>query len=294
MKYRQIRQMIPAMPTSDGAGVKLKRSLGQNQGARLDPFLMLDEFFSDNPNDYLAGFPNHPHRGFETVTYMLEGHMLHEDHLGNQGHLRDGGAQWMTAGHGVIHSEMPQQKNGRMRGFQLWINLPAVEKMRPADYCDVQAEQIPRLPLDNGGEVVAIAGTASVDGKPVIGYYNGLDGKRFSTNPIYLDLRLPADTVARIELPIESNAFVYVYEGQAVVGSHRIRDGHAALLGEGDAVQLDAGNEGVRLLLLAARPIGEPVVQYGPFVMNSTEEIEQALRDYRDGNLTNPGARSRG
>lgn len=285
MNYRTIRQLISAMPTSDGAGVKLKRSLGQNQGARLDPFLMLDEFFSDNPDDYIAGFPSHPHRGFETVTYMLEGHMLHEDHLGNRGHLRDGGAQWMTAGRGVIHSEMPQQQDGRMRGFQLWINLPGDEKMRPADYHDAQAEELPKVALDNGTEVVAIAGSATVADQAVTGFYNGLDGKRFSTDPVYFDVRLPADISTEIHLPADKNVAVYLYEGQATIGQHQIRDGHAALLGDGEAFRIDAGQAGARFLLLAARPIGEPVVQYGPFVMNTVEEVEQALQDYRNGTL---------
>lgn len=285
MNYRTIRQLLTAMPTSDGAGVKLKRSLGQNQGARLDPFLMLDEFFSDNPDDYIAGFPSHPHRGFETVTYMLEGHMLHEDHLGNRGHLRDGGAQWMTAGRGVIHSEMPQQQDGRMRGFQLWINLPGDEKMRPADYHDAQAEELPKVALDNGTEVVAIAGSATVADQAVTGFYNGLDGKRFSTDPVYFDVRLPADISTEIHLPADKNVAVYLYEGQATIGQHQIRDGHAALLGDGEAFRIDAGQAGARFLLLAARPIGEPVVQYGPFVMNTVEEVEQALQDYRNGTL---------
>lgn len=287
MNHRTIRQMIPAMPTSDGAGVKLKRSLGQSQGARLDPFLMLDEFFSDNPEDYIAGFPSHPHRGFETVTYMLEGHMLHEDHLGNRGDLRDGGAQWMTAGSGVIHSEMPQQQDGRLRGFQLWINLPASEKMCPASYHDAQADELPRLSLDGGINVIAIAGTATVAGRTVTGFYNGLDGKHFSTDPVYFDVRLPANVGIDIELPAGHNVVVYLYEGKGTIGQHQIRDGHAALLGDGDILSIDADQEGARLLLLAARPIGEPVVQYGPFVMNTVEEIEQALQDYRNGTLTN-------
>lgn len=286
MNYRTIRQLITAMPTSDGAGVKLKRSLGQNQGARLDPFLMLDEFFSDNPDDYLAGFPSHPHRGFETVTYMLEGHMLHEDHLGNRGHLRDGGAQWMTAGRGVIHSEMPQQQDGRMRGFQLWINLPGDEKMRQADYHDAQADELPRVALDNGTEVVAIAGNATVAERNITGFYNGLDGKRFSTDPVYFDVRLPDDVSTDIRVPADKNVTVYLYEGQATIGQHRIDEGQAALLGDGEAVRIDAGQAGARFLLLAARPIGEPVVQYGPFVMNNVEEVEQALQDYRNGTLT--------
>ena len=158
MTTRSVSRIIPAQATSDGAGVKLKRSLGQSQAARHDPFLMLDEFFSDEPADYLAGFPSHPHRGFETVTYMLDGHMLHEDHLGNKGHLKDGGVQWMTAGRGVIHSEMPQQDAGRMRGFQLWINLPAAEKMRPASYEDIPANKIPHHQLGDGGGAILIAG----------------------------------------------------------------------------------------------------------------------------------------
>ncbi len=285
MNDRQIRQMITAVPTSDGAGVKLKRSLGQSHGARLDPFLMLDEFFSDNPNDYLAGFPSHPHRGFETVTYMLDGHMLHEDHLGNQGHLRAGGAQWMTAGRGVIHSEMPQQSEGRMRGFQLWINLPASEKLRPADYCDVQADQIPRYELASGVKIIALAGTASVDDRLVTGFYNGLDGRTFSTNPLYLDVHLPGDSQTAVEVDPDHNAFVYVYEGSITLGRHRVSAGQAALLSEGDAVRIAAEAGPARLLLLAAHPINEPVVQYGPFVMNTTEEIEQALQDYRNGEL---------
>lgn len=285
MNHRTVRQMISAMPTSDGAGVKLKRSLGQNQGARLDPFLMLDEFFSDNPDDYIAGFPSHPHRGFETVTYMLEGHMLHEDHLGNQGHLRDGGAQWMTAGRGVIHSEMPQQQDGRMRGFQLWINLPGAEKMRPADYRDAQADELPELTLDNGVAVVAIAGSATVADQAITGFYNGIDGQSFTTDPVYFDVRLPADVSVNIQLSADKNVAVYVYDGAATIGEQEIRDSHAALLGDGDAIRIDATQKGAKFLLLAARPIGEPVAQYGPFVMNTVEEVEQALQDYRNGTL---------
>lgn len=285
MNYRTVRQVISAIPTADGAGVKLRRSLGQSQAARLDPFLMLDEFFSDNPEDYIAGFPSHPHRGFETVTYMLEGHMLHEDHLGNRGHLRDGGAQWMTAGRGVIHSEMPQQQDGRMRGFQLWINLPGTEKMRPADYHDAQADELPRLVLDNGGEVVAIAGNARIGDQSVTGFYNGLDGKSFTTDPVYFDVRLAAAGDMELQLSADKNVVVYVYDGAATIGQHEIRDGDAALLGDGDVLRLQAKQDGAKCLVLAARPIGEPVVQYGPFVMNTVEEVEQALQDYRNGNL---------
>ncbi|MEX1668007.1 pirin family protein [Zhongshania guokunii] len=285
MTNRSVSRIIPAQATSDGAGVKLKRSLGQSQAARHDPFLMLDEFFSDEPADYLAGFPSHPHRGFETVTYMLDGHMLHEDHLGNKGHLKDGGVQWMTAGRGVIHSEMPQQDAGRMRGFQLWINLPAAEKMRPAHYEDIPAAKIPRHPLGSGGEAILIAGQCQLDGNSVRGYINGLDGQNMSTDPIYIDLRLKAGQRSRINLPKDHNAFIYVYEGEAHIDDRAIPCTNSALLSQGEELVLSANGD-TRLLLLAARPIGEAIVQYGPFVMNTSEEIEQAMRDYRDGVLT--------
>ncbi|MFA5548822.1 MAG: pirin family protein [Porticoccaceae bacterium] len=284
MSTRTVRQLIRARDTADGAGVKLRRSLGQHPGARLDPFLMLDEFYSDDPGDYIAGFPSHPHRGFETVTYMLAGHMLHQDHLGNRGDLRDGGAQWMTAGRGVIHSEMPQQSAGLMRGFQLWINLPAAEKMQPARYRDVQAEQIPRHALPGGGEVVLLAGRATIHGEAVTGFFNGRDGRPLSTDPLYLDLRLGAGEATDIGFAPGHQAFVYVYEGEARIAGQAVGAGVAGLLADGDGLRIEAP-AGARALLLAARPIGEPVVQYGPFVMNSEAEIEQALRDYRDGVL---------
>lgn len=284
MTARTVRQRIRARDTADGAGVKLRRSLGQHPGARLDPFLMLDEFYSDDPGDYIAGFPSHPHRGFETVTYMLAGHMLHEDHLGNRGDLKDGGAQWMTAGRGVIHSEMPQQSAGLMRGFQLWINLPAAEKLQPARYQDVQADQIPRRVLPGGGEVVLLAGRVVMEGVAATGFFNGLDGRVFSTDPIYLDVRLGPGEGLGLGLPAGHHAFAYVYEGEAVIADEAVEAGVAALLGDGDGVRVGSPG-GARLLLLAARPLGEPVVQYGPFVMNSEAEIEQALKDYRDGVL---------
>jgi redox-sensitive bicupin YhaK (pirin superfamily) len=285
MTTRSVSRIIPAQATSDGAGVKLNRSLGQSHGARHDPFLMLDEFFSDEPADYLAGFPSHPHRGFETVTYMLDGHMLHKDHLGNEGHLKDGGVQWMTAGRGVIHSEMPQQEAGRMRGFQLWINLPAAEKMRPANYEDIPADKIPRLSLASGGEAILIAGQCQLDGQTVQGYINGLNGQYLSTDPIYLDLRLKAEQASHIAIPPSHNAFIYVYEGEATIGRQVISRNSGAILSQGSELIITASGD-TRLLLLAAKPIGENVVQYGPFVMNSSEEIEQAMRDYRDGVLT--------
>ena len=284
MNKRTLQQVIRSIPTSDGGGVKLRRSLGQTQALRLDPFLMLDEFSSSNADDYIAGFPDHPYRGFETVTYMLDGHMLHEDHLGNKGDLKSGGAQWMKAGRGIIHSEIPQQESGRMRGFQLWINLPAKEKMKPASYQDVQPEEIPLLSLSGGGEVKIIAGIAEIEGKTIGGPIQGI-----STEPLLLDVRLPADGHFNHPMSIEYNAFVYPYEGQIEIGSRANRRSleqqSAGILSAGDDIEIHAGNQAAAFLLLAARPLREPVVQYGPFVMNTREEIEQAMADYKNGQL---------
>lgn len=285
MAMRRLHQVIPAMPTSDGAGVKLRRSLGQSQQARLDPFLMLDEFSSENADDYLAGFPNHPHRGFETVTYMLDGHMLHEDHMGNRGDLKSGDVQWMTAGRGIIHSEMPQQLQGRMRGFQLWLNLPAKEKMKPAGYRDIPAAEIPAVALPGGGSVKVIAGTLAVDGKATAGPMQGL-----STEPLYFDVVLLSGETFTQALPAGHNAFLYVYEGDVAVDaageSRRLPRHSAGVLSEGDGVTVVAAAEGARFILLAGKPLREPVVQYGPFVMNTREEIEQAVQDFQNGRLT--------
>lgn len=283
MNTRKLHQVIPAVPTSDGAGVKLRRSLGQSQQARLDPFLMLDEFSSENADDYLAGFPNHPHRGFETVTYMLDGHMLHEDHMGNRGDLKSGDVQWMTAGRGIIHSEMPRQLQGRMRGFQLWLNLPAKEKMKPAGYRDIPAASIPVAALPDGGSVKVIAGTLTMDGKVTAGPMQGL-----STEPLYFDVTLrPGETFTQV-LPAGHNAFLYVYEGDVDVGTdaRKLPRHSAGVLSEGDGVSIRAADEGARFILLAGKPLREPVVQYGPFVMNTREEIEQAVSDYQTGRLT--------
>jgi redox-sensitive bicupin YhaK (pirin superfamily) len=287
MTIRKLQNIIPSIATSDGAGVKLRRSLGSRQTLRLDPFLMLDEFFSDNPDDYIAGFPPHPHRGFETVTYMLDGHMRHQDHLGNQGDLKPGGVQWMTAGRGIIHSEMPQQSAGRMRGFQLWINLPAKEKMKPAHYRDIDPSEIPTLSLPNSGRVKVIAGAVTLDGKTTSGPIGGL-----STDPLYLDVELPAGAVFTHAVPNDHNAFVYAYEGSANVGpsgdTGTVDAHHAGLLSNGEQIEITANAEGVRALVLAGRPLREPIVQYGPFVMNTREEVEQAMRDYQSGALTQP------
>jgi len=285
MASRRLQQIIPSVATSDGAGVSLRRSLGSVPNARVDPFLMLDEFSSDDPDDYIAGFPSHPHRGFETVTYMLDGHMLHEDHLGNRGDLLPGGAQWMTAGRGIIHSEMPQQESGRMRGFQLWINLPAAEKMKPASYSDIRPDEIPTAALPGGGEARVIAGSIAVGDRQVAGPVQGI-----TTEPLYIDVHLPAGGRFVQALADGHSAFVYAYEGSLALGPEgesRDLPAQAAgvLGGEGD-VTIRATDGPVRFLLLAARPLGEPVVQYGPFVMNTREEIEQAVADYRANRLT--------
>lgn len=284
MTLRSIKRIIPALETSDGAGVRIRRSIGQRPSVRMDPFLMLDEFGSEEPQDYLAGFPSHPHRGFETITYMIAGHMLHEDHLGNTGNLRNGGVQWMTAGRGIIHSEMPQQESGLMKGFQLWLNLPAAEKMQPANYRDIQAEDIPVYRADSA-MIKLIAGSLTLDGKPLSGAVSG-----GSVRPLYADIHLEAN--GHVVLPVDPalNAMVYLYEGDASVcsdGDSRALQASAAnLLEDGSQLEIRASGEGAKLLLIAGKPIGEPVVQYGPFVMNTKEEIEQALQDYQSGRLT--------
>src|SRR5580704_2237153 len=260
---RTLKQIIASVPTSDGAGVKLRRSLGSRPGAYVDPFLMLDEFYSDDPNDYLAGFPSHPHRGFETVTYMLDGHMRHEDHLGNRGDLKPGDVQWMTAARGIIHSEMPQQTEGRMRGFQLWINLPAKEKMKPAHYRDIAARDIPVLELA-AGAIKVIAGTVTLEGRTVSGPVNS-PNEPLSTDPLYLDLHLRAGGEIVVPVTRGHHALVYVYEGEARIGpkagAQTVPQRAAGVLSDGEDVGIQAGAHGARLLLLAGRPLHEPVVQ---------------------------------
>ena len=279
MTTRKLERVIPSIPASDGAGVKLRRSLGASQLARHDPFLMLDEFFSDDPDDYLAGFPAHPHRGFETVTYMLDGHMQHKDNHGNTGDLGPGDVQWMSAAAGIIHSEMPQQAEGRMRGFQLWLNLPAKEKMKPAAYRDIGSKDIPIVSLSEKGQVKVIAGRLGATTGPIHGG---------STDPYYFDVHLAPGAVFEEAVPAGHNAFLYVYEGEALVGEARQPLAHrsAGLLSSGDSILVEARGEGARVLLLAGKPLREPVVQYGPFVMNTREEIEQAIADYQSGALS--------
>lgn len=281
---KQLQQIIPSRATSDGAGVRIKRSLGQTQQARFDPFLMLDEFGSESASDYIAGFPSHPHRGFETVTYMLNGHMLHEDHLGNKGHLKNGDVQWMTAGRGIIHSEMPQQEQGLMRGFQLWLNLPAAEKMKPAHYKDIPANEIPIAALSNGGCIKVIANTAVIDGKIISGPIQGI-----TTQAIYWDVHLPLNGKFAHAIPAKHNTFIYVYEGALAIGedARKLEAGNAGLLGAGDEISVVALTDDTRFILLAGIPLQEPIAQYGPFVMNTSDEIEQAIQDYHSGALTN-------
>lgn len=281
MTERTIASILTARPASDGAGVKLHRIVSPDGMRRLDPFLMLDEFRSDAAADYIAGFPAHPHRGFETVTYMLEGEMLHEDHLGNRGRLSSGGVQWMTAGRGVIHSEMPQQEQGRMHGFQLWVNLPAAEKMKEPAYRDIPAASIPTLQLPGGGELRVIAGHWVQADQTVTGAVQGV-----TTDPLYLDVNLPAD--ASLTLPVAAGytAFTYVYDGGFTIAGKALQPRQMAVLADGDTVSLQAGGSGGRALLLAARPLGEPIAHYGPFVMNTAEEIARAIADYQAGRLT--------
>lgn len=281
---RDLVEQLVGRAASDGDGVKLKRIFGGTGAERFDPFLMLDEFGSDQAADYVGGFPSHPHRGFETVTYMLEGRMLHEDHLGNRGLLEPGGVQWMTAGRGIIHSEMPQQASGRMRGFQLWVNLPATEKMQAASYNDLPAAAITERRLEGGGLARVIAGTLDIAGDSTAGPITGK-----TTEPVYVDLQLASGEHCALALPPHLNAMLYVYDGQIEVLGREQRTtllaGRLGRLGEGNSVSIQASPAGAGVLLIAGKPLREPIVQYGPFVMNSREEIEQALSDFRGGRL---------
>ncbi len=277
-RTRTVEQLIAGQETSDGAGVKLTRVLTNNLQRRLDPFLMLDAFGSDNPNDYIAGFPDHPHRGFETVTYMIAGRMLHRDSAGHEGLLQNGGVQWMTAGRGVIHSEIPQQEEGVMEGFQLWLNLHSSEKMKQPWYRDFQHDELPKLVTADGVAVAVIAGESY-----------GVAGAvtRDITAPLYLDVHLPAGSRFAQPLPAGHNAFVYVYRGEAAIAGKTVPLKRMAILvnnPESDGVVIDAAAD-TKLLLIAGKPLREPIVQYGPFVMNSEAEIYQALSDFRAGTL---------
>ena len=280
--YRKVLDTHIGKPTSDGAGVRLTRVFGGAGIERFDPFLMLDEFGSINPDEYIAGFPPHPHRGFETVTYMLQGRMRHEDHLGNVGLLQDGGVQWMTAARGVIHSEMPEQKEGAMRGFQLWVNLPGKSKMGDAGYRDIQPADVPRLRTAAGVDVVVVAGTFDDGEQHVSGAV-----QRPDTEPLYLDLHIPQGKQVSPRVPQGHRALLYVYEGTLELAGHDspVPAGRLLRLDQEGEVQLTAQAE-TRVLLIAGKPLEEPIVQYGPFVMNTREEIEQAFQDFRANRLT--------
>ncbi len=276
---RSIDRIIEGVATSDGAGVKLTRVLTGKLQHRLDPFLMLDAFGSDNPDDYIAGFPDHPHRGFETVTYMLSGRMRHRDNAGHEGLLENGSVQWMTAGRGVIHSEIPEQKDGVMEGFQLWLNLPAKRKMAEPWYRDIASQEIPEYVTAENVTVRVIAGAS-----------NGVSGAvtREDTEPMYLDIHLPAGASFSTALPATHNAFIYVYRGAVKVGDTLVESHRMGILSnttEADDVTLSATKD-ARLLLIAGKPLNEPIVQYGPFVMNTQEEIHQAMDDFRNGRFT--------
>lgn len=275
---RGIERIIEGVATSDGAGVKLTRVLSGRLQRRLDPFLMLDAFSSDDPDDYIAGFPDHPHRGFETVTYMLAGHMRHRDSAGHEGLLENGGVQWMTAGRGVIHSEIPEQEDGLMEGFQLWLNLPAQNKMRDPWYRDFPSAAIPEYSTPQGATVRVVAGSS-----------NGVAGamSREITEPLYLDIHVPAGAVFSTALPASHNAFIYVYRGAVTVGGVQVESRRMGILSNApgaDGVTLSA-TEDARLILVAGNPLNEPIAQYGPFVMNTQQEIHQAMKDYGNGHF---------
>ncbi|MDQ2907742.1 MAG: pirin family protein [Candidatus Eremiobacteraeota bacterium] len=276
---RQVANVVRGMPTSDGAGVRLSRIIGQPALPDLDPFLLLDEFRSDSADDYIAGFPEHPHRGFETVTSMLTGRMRHRDDKGNTGLLTAGSVQWMTAGRGIQHSEMPEQENGLLWGFQLWVNLPAKDKMTTPRYQDIPPERIPEVTVD-GARVRVVAGRfGDVEG-PV---------QAVATEPTYLDIRLERGARFESALPQAHNAFIYTIDGALEVGEPPVQRslgrGELAVLTHGTTVTVSAPNEAARLLLVAGRPLGEPIMRYGPVVMNTKAELVRAFDDIRNGNF---------
>ncbi|NBO36966.1 pirin family protein [bacterium] len=284
MNTRLVAKLIRASAVSEGAGVTVHRTIGTSALRNFDPFLMLDHFGSDNPNEYISGFPDHPHRGFITFTYMLDGKMLHQDSMGNRGELRSGGAQWMKAASGVIHSEMPQQSQGLMRGFQLWINLPAKEKMSPPEYQEFSPEAVPQITIP-GGHARVLAGL-----------FQGQSGviQDPNTQAIYLDVSLSAEQKFQYNIPSTHNAFIYVFEGTAELNETQLPTHSLAVLSTGEHLTLKTNSTGARFILVAGKPLGEPIVQYGPFVMNTREEIEQAFSDYQTGRLVRSKAEMTG
>jgi redox-sensitive bicupin YhaK (pirin superfamily) len=275
---RSVVRIVRGMPASDGAGVRLTRVIGQPGLSELDPFLLLDEFRSDNPGDYIAGFPEHPHRGFETVTYLIAGRVRHEDNEGHKGLLTAGSVQWMTAGRGIVHSEMPEQEHGLLQGFQLWVNLPRRSKMTEPRYQEYEPATIPEASLANGARARVIAGRFGGQQGPI---------DAAATEPLYLDVSLPAGTEVQVPIPRGHAAFAYIFDGAARIGAGgtAVPKGTLAVLGDGGSVALHADGTGARLLVVAGKPLGEPVARYGPFVMNTEAEIHQAVRDFQAGRL---------
>jgi redox-sensitive bicupin YhaK (pirin superfamily) len=272
---RIVINLTDAQETKDGAGVLIWRSIGKHDLPELDPFLLLDSFGTENPDDYIAGFPDHPHRGFETVTYMIEGYMRHTDSTGAEGLLRPGAVQWMTAGRGIVHSEMPEQKEGKMQGFQLWVNLPSANKMCPPRYQNIKPEDIPVVTTNNGTIVRVITGTASGVNGPVTG---------ISINPLYIDVSLTSSGTHTQAITPGHTAFVYAFEGAIEIAGTQIKLNQLALLSDGDEVVLTSKNTG-RAIVVSGAPIGEPIARYGPFVMNTNDEIKQAINDFKTGNF---------
>ena len=273
---REVSRTIRGQATSDGDGVRLTRVIGGAPLPQLDPFLLFDEFGSERAQDYIGGFPNHPHRGFETVTYMLDGRMRHGDNQGNSGLLESGSVQWMTAGRGIVHSEMPEQQDGLMRGFQLWVNLPARDKMTAPRYQDIAPRDVPEVSPQPGVKVRVLAGRFGKVAAAVTG---------IATDPCYLDIHLDAGRQVEFDINADHNAFAYVYEGSARIGTAKTatQRGELTVLSKGERVVVSADAGAARLVFAAARPLGEPVARYGPFVMNTRAQISQAVADYQAG-----------
>ena len=276
MSYRKVEKIIKGIQTSDGAGVNLTRIIGSPELNMLDPFLLLDEFGSSNPNDYIAGFPPHPHRGFETITYMLNGKFRHQDSAGNEGILTDGSVQWMTAGRGVIHSEMPEQTEGLVRGFQLWMNLPKKLKMTDPSYYDIQPEKIPQVDFEGG------------NAKIISGSYQGIKGPgKPHTGMLYHNIYLNPDALFEIKIENGWNVFIYIYEGSVKL-DQIIHKGRLVVFDQSGDLIVNAGSDGAQFIVVAGKPINEPVARGGPFVMNTRDEILKAFDDYQRGILDKP------
>ena len=287
LSIRPIERIVSGQPTSDGAGVKLTRVLTQDLQRRLDPFLMLDSFRSDDLKDYGAGFPNHPHRGFETVTYMLTGNMRHQDSAGNAGLLTTGGAQWMTAGRGLVHSEMPEQIDGLMEGFQLWVNLPAKNKMCAPIYQDLAPKQIPSWRINSAITIKSIAGNFEIIEDGVAKAYSGAV-QRPDTQPIYLDIHFDQASELVLRLPSSHNAFVYTYRGELQIGQTVLPDTRMGILANNGASDIHiVSNRASRCIVVAGQPLNEPIAQHGPFVMNTRDELMQAFADFEAGLIRN-------